>query len=308
MRHGGYKAIAIAAVFAAIVWIFVLMAGGFKAEAVIGGIGNVTMSTNPHNLSASSSGIRAVSETQVCIFCHTPHHAITDTSLLNAPLWNHRLSTALYAVTNAPGAGYQLSEPRNPPDGSSKMCLSCHDGTIGIGNLASGAVAMDTDTCLDPDGSLKVGDPSCRAGIGNNLTTHHLVSIPVNQSLINEELALCAIEFSGIDQLTKYPWSTPNPLGDVVLLRPTAQDFKGAAGIAGDDASIPAPANTKYKAGYNYGVQCSSCHDPHLWVSAASSATAGYKFIVASFNSLCNACHCTCDGDPMSPTFGTCMP
>ncbi|MBD3856589.1 MAG: hypothetical protein IFK92_08720, partial [Acidobacteria bacterium] len=47
-----------------------------------------------HNLSVSGPGaIRAASETQVCIFCHTPHNSTTQ-----APLWNR----------TDPGGPYQM--------------------------------------------------------------------------------------------------------------------------------------------------------------------------------------------------------
>ena len=49
------------------------------------------------DLSATPSGgtvpvrtIKATSETQVCVFCHTPHGATTG---IVAPLWNRTLST-----------------------------------------------------------------------------------------------------------------------------------------------------------------------------------------------------------------------
>ena len=48
-----------------------------------------------HNLSASGPGTtRASTETQVCVFCHTPHGATkTDDSgaAVRSPLWNRRI-------------------------------------------------------------------------------------------------------------------------------------------------------------------------------------------------------------------------
>ena len=46
-----------------------------------------------HNLSVSSPGsVHAITESDVCIFCHTPHGA----SATDGPLWNHQMSTAVY--------------------------------------------------------------------------------------------------------------------------------------------------------------------------------------------------------------------
>ena len=45
-----------------------------------------------HNLSVGGPGtIKASTETEVCIFCHTPHNSGPQT-----PLWNHQMSSATY--------------------------------------------------------------------------------------------------------------------------------------------------------------------------------------------------------------------
>jgi len=47
----------------------------------------------PHNLSATSPGsVKATTETQVCVFCHTPHGATQGAT----PLWNRQLSGQTY--------------------------------------------------------------------------------------------------------------------------------------------------------------------------------------------------------------------
>jgi predicted CXXCH cytochrome family protein len=82
-----------------------------------------------HNLSASGPGrIRAQSEAQVCIFCHAPH----NTGGMK-PLWNRDLSIASYQIYRST----TLDAVPGQPTGSSKLCLSCHDGTIALGNVLS---------------------------------------------------------------------------------------------------------------------------------------------------------------------------
>ena len=57
---------------------------------VFAGVGNTK-----HNLSVSGPGpAQATSETEICIFCHTPHNASPGT-----PLWNHELSTVSDYIT-----------------------------------------------------------------------------------------------------------------------------------------------------------------------------------------------------------------
>ena len=71
---------------------------------------------SPHDLSASSGS-------DVCRYCHTPHGVSPKTVL-----WNQPLSTTVYKI-------YQSSSLEaivGQPTGSSKLCLSCHDGTVAL--------------------------------------------------------------------------------------------------------------------------------------------------------------------------------
>jgi predicted CXXCH cytochrome family protein len=80
-----------------------------------------------HNLSATGPGrTRAQQSVGVCVFCHTPHNAEPTRAL-----WNRDL----------PGTTYRLYESStmkavvNQPTGSSRLCLSCHDGIVALGRL-----------------------------------------------------------------------------------------------------------------------------------------------------------------------------
>jgi predicted CXXCH cytochrome family protein len=267
-----------------------------EAEAVLGGEGNLVANTsNKHNFAKDSAGVEATDETRICIFCHTPHNASMDSSLINGPLWNHQLSDKSFAsakwgtgvyntppVSNAVGYVNVLTVQPDQPDGTSRMCLSCHDGTIGIGNIVSGsAITMDTSgsSCLDADGSMS---SSCYALV-NDLSTKHIVSIPMNQALIDNS-ALSCVDGSQSSQLS-FPWGGNNPQSSTVLLRPTLTTYDSKKGVG---SGFP---NSKYRSGYNYGVQCSTCHDPHYWTTSG----VGYKFLVTQTkNALCQACHDLC--------------
>ncbi len=272
------------------------------AEAILGGEGNVTLTTNPHNFAAGSSGVEATVEDRVCVFCHTPHHASMDDSLINGPLWNHELSTASYTtwsptLTNSPpyivNVGFVNVLTTQPPqlDGSSRMCMSCHDGTVGIGSVVSGAdITMDIDshTCLDADGSLKTG-AGCETLAFTDLTKKHIVSIPMNLQLIEDSAAMC--DDGSQTTLLSYPWDGEDPLPTTVFLRPTLTEYPISGGEPGVSWSSSPPA--KYKIGYNYGVQCSTCHDPHFWNEFSDEL--GYRFLVtATLSDMCIACHDQC--------------
>ncbi|MDH3254413.1 MAG: cytochrome c3 family protein [Acidobacteriota bacterium] len=119
-----------------------------------------------HNLSISGPGeIRAVSETQVCKFCHVPHNAEVP-----APLWGHALSSARYDLPELRASGTAQQTPQ--PDGSSRLCLSCHDGTIALGDIAGEPVPVQMT------GASRL-HPGNKGFIGTDLTGSHPVSFVV---------------------------------------------------------------------------------------------------------------------------------
>ena len=85
---------------------------------------------------------------QICLPCHTPHNAVSNA----APLWNHELSTATYNLYSSPS----MDATVNQPTGASKLCLSCHDGTVAVdsfggqsGTIFIGAFNGDADLTTD---------------------------------------------------------------------------------------------------------------------------------------------------------------
>jgi predicted CXXCH cytochrome family protein len=127
-----------------------------------------------HNLSVSGHGqIRALTETRICVFCHTPHNA---TPL--SPLWNKALEPQIYTVYASPTL---KAGPLPQPSGPTKLCLSCHDGTIAMGAVLNpvGGITMAGGERL-PLGSL--------SDFGIDLSGHHPVSFPYNAALPNADL------------------------------------------------------------------------------------------------------------------------
>lgn len=66
---------------------------------------------------------------QICLVCHTPHNA--DVTVTNAPLWNHETTTAIFTTYTSA----TMDATTGQPDASSKLCLSCHDGTVAVDNF-----------------------------------------------------------------------------------------------------------------------------------------------------------------------------
>ena len=85
-----------------------------------------------HNLTAASGASIYSSGGLGCTFCHAPHSGIGGIS----PLWNQKLSAQSYtpyASTTYPEQGHT-----QPTLGiTSSLCLSCHDGTVGVGQSAA---------------------------------------------------------------------------------------------------------------------------------------------------------------------------
>jgi predicted CXXCH cytochrome family protein len=67
---------------------------------------------------------------QICKICHTPHGGVTG---LTAPLWGHAITTATYSVYDN-AVSSTMDAIVGQPDGASKLCLSCHDGTVAVDN------------------------------------------------------------------------------------------------------------------------------------------------------------------------------
>src|SRR5436853_3998433 len=71
-----------------------------------------------------------------CLYCHAPHSA-----LAGQPLWNQTLSVNAYSGYGSTTYHQKLIQPA--VNTSSKLCLSCHDGTVAPGQtVAFGKMTM----------------------------------------------------------------------------------------------------------------------------------------------------------------------
>jgi len=70
--------------------------------------------------------------TNPCAFCHSVHSSVKVPGS-NAPMWNHKLTTATYTLYSSPSLKKSTQQPRGP----SKLCLSCHDGTVAIDSFGT---------------------------------------------------------------------------------------------------------------------------------------------------------------------------
>jgi predicted CXXCH cytochrome family protein len=121
-----------------------------------------------HNLSVSGPGeIRAVSETEICKFCHIPHSAVVPT-----PLWSQKLSRAQYQVPSVRDRGGRPAAGRQP-DGASRLCMSCHDGTVALGDIGG------EPRPIALSGAQRLG-AGRRGYLGTDLSGSHPISFVVS--------------------------------------------------------------------------------------------------------------------------------
>ena len=265
------------------VWVLLLAglllcwAPGLRANSII---------TSKHNLSASGPGsVKALTEREVCIFCHAPHRASEE-----SPLWNHNMSKASYIVYDSPTMKANVEQP----NGSSKLCLSCHDGTVAVGMVNSQASLIEMQ-----DGVTTM--PLGASNIGTNLSQHHPISFTFSPDVASNDGNLV----------------NPDTLTDKVRLDHNKQMQCTACHDPHDDqyGNFLVMQN-------NSSQLCLTCHINPLWTSSAhhispaplAPAAAAFATQVVAANNLtkgsaaktaskglpktvaanaCNSCHAT---------------
>jgi Zn-finger protein len=67
---------------------------------------------------------------EICRVCHIPHDNENSSQYyLNGLLWNHKVSSATYTMYSSETINGTQSAA---PDGTAKLCLGCHDGTVAL--------------------------------------------------------------------------------------------------------------------------------------------------------------------------------
>ena len=127
------------------------------------------IASSKHNLSVSGPGtVKAASEDQICVFCHAPHN-----SSPTAPLWNRQTPAGTYT----PYASSTSKAAVGQPTRGSLLCLSCHDGTIALGQVLNrpAPIAMAGGVTTLPAGSA--------SRLGTDLSGDHPISFAYSSAL-----------------------------------------------------------------------------------------------------------------------------
>ena len=264
----------------------------YVAGDAANGIGN-----SRHNLGNLGEHIRTNSTSEICVFCHTPHHTNTANGL--KPLWN-RGAVGTYTAYGTTLGGTTIA---NVDIGSTSLaCLSCHDGITTFDNLVNApgkglvtAGGADRGWSFNDLGAV-VSDfmTSSRLNIGQNLSNDHPVSVAYNATVaglrptnttisaidLTAELATSAATFDN-GNLLKNLWAVGGYVSDTATIANLLRDNK---------------------------VECSSCHDPHFNNKSWNEIDATYSAVPAdqepennglflrrvggnSGSGLCRTCH-----------------
>lgn len=188
---------------------------------------NYIATDNPNTYKATYAADNPKGQ-QICIFCHTPHSANVEGG---APLWNRAFSTQTFSRYSAQSSWMAIrhnstaanAAQYGQPDGSSKLCLSCHDGVASLGAVLNGGpITMTHDVISFAEtGSLASFKPST-SGADKMKTGHHPVSFVYNSTVAN-----------------------------------AINSFKSTS-----DWKWPITV-TEAKLDSNSKMQCTTCHDPH---------------------------------------------
>jgi hypothetical protein len=94
-----------------------------------------------------------------CKSCHAPHHA---QDLPGVPLWNGTETTKTFTLYSSA----TLDATVGQPDGSSKLCLGCHDGSLAA--IAGSSMDFGSDLSTSHpisftyDSALAIADPDLK--------------------------------------------------------------------------------------------------------------------------------------------------
>ena len=182
------------------------------------------VSGSRHNLSASGSGtVKSMNDDGVCMFCHTSHSPNPK-----GPMWNQKKSGAIYTLYDSS----TLDALPGQPDGASMLCLSCHDGTVALGNTAKNSKSMSFARRMTKRGNL-----------GTDLSDDHPISFVYDASLVAQD----------------------GDLKDPVSLSPHVLDGNNKLQCTSCHDSHKDLEGNFLKRTAEFSDLCFSCHDKEFW-------------------------------------------
>ena len=208
-----------------------------------------------HNLGGLGEHITTAATTEICVFCHTPHHTNTANNL--KPMWNR--GTSAPASFTAYGTTLGGTSVASSDIGSTSLaCLSCHDGVTTFDNIVNapgkkGVVTGGSDLGWSfSDVGLPASDfmTSSRLNIGLNLSNDHPVSVVYNADragLRPTNTVISTINLTADLATSSSTYDNGNMLKNLWAVKGYVSSTATIADLLRDSK-----------------VECSSCHDPHF--------------------------------------------
>ena len=198
-----------------------------------------------HNMTAASGASVYSGGSLGCTFCHAPHSGLGGVT----PLWNQQLSKKTY--TPYTSTTYVEQGNTQPTLGiTSSLCLSCHDGTVAVGQSAAYGQLHTT-------GSLNSID-----SFGTTLTGSHPFSLVL--PLKDAPNLVASLVSKGL---------TADPTGAVKLVKGNIECT--SCHSPHTQAIDKIAQNFLVRDGSN-GQMCLACHDPNRVVQGQINPLAGY--------------------------------
>ncbi|MFZ0911795.1 MAG: cytochrome c3 family protein [Candidatus Korobacteraceae bacterium] len=197
-----------------------------------------------HDLSPGSKSPITGARPGSCSYCHAPHSGLAT----GMSLWNQTQTKATYQLYNSTTYHQKGQQPVLGSD--SNLCLSCHDGTVAVGNtIVTGQITMK--------GAMYAQDV-----LGTNLQSSHPFSL---QLPIKDTIDLIASLAS--------QGKTGDPLGKVRLINGNIEctSCHNAHVQAIDMLSQNFLVRDSSKA-----QMCLACHDPNRTMSNQVNPLAGW--------------------------------
>jgi predicted CXXCH cytochrome family protein len=190
----------------------------------------------------------APEEERICIFCHTPHHANEVGEYM--PLWSRSLSSVNYTLYSSSTV---QAEP-DQPTGASRLCLSCHDGTIAAGMLNGGYRPGGNNL-----GTIPVGVTNLQTDLSND----HPISFVYDESLAYDGELVNPDSLTGVVRLS-------NGRLECTACHDAHLDLVGKfLAMYNDDSElcetchIPSGWADSSHGNPDVDVKCESCHTAH---------------------------------------------
>ena len=205
-----------------------------------------------HDLSPGSTSPVTGARPGSCSYCHAPHSGLAS----GRALWNQTLTKQIYSLYTS--STYHQSGAQPLLGGDSNLCLSCHDGTVAVGQTIVAGKVTTT-------GSMYATDV-----FGTNLQSSHPLSV-----------VLPIVDAPNLVDTLASKGQTADPTGAIKLVNGNiecttchnphvqAKDLVAQYFLVKDSSG---------------GAMCLACHDPNRVVTGQTNPLAGWPTSVHATN------------------------